>query len=100
MASTKSFDINASDFEEFRFQLPRRTRIRLLMIATEPVSVFIFDSKQMHDYERGKLQSFHSTEGWRRRSELDERLYLDEGTWHLVIEGYSYRSKGKIQISP
>jgi hypothetical protein len=70
------------------------------MIATEPVNLCVLDNDEMYEYEKGDRKTYTVTWSSPRSSSLDETFSLGPGTWHLVVEGWMKKSKGKILIRP
>ena len=100
MASTRTFEVTPSQYEVFRFSLPRRTTVNINMIATEPVNIVVLDSDEMYEYEHGELSTHDVTEVWNGRVQLSKSIRLSEGTWYLIVEGHKAKSTGKILLSP
>ncbi|SRR5579862_3149102 len=100
MASYREFKVTPSQYEVFRFSLPRRTAVNIDMIATKPVNLVVLGREEMQEYEHGQLASHSFTRVWNGRRSLNEQVDLDEGTWYLIVEGHKAKSVGTIRLSP
>lgn len=93
-----SFQITPSQYGLFRFTITRPTTLRVRMIATAPVKVLLLDSDGRAEYESGAHREPSYTVAWGRRSDLDETVNVDPGTWYLAVEGSTEPSKGRIEV--
>jgi hypothetical protein len=96
--AVRKFEITPSQYQLFRFNVGKPTTLQLRMIATAPVNVMLLDDEDRGKYESGKAATHPYTAAWGRRSELEESVKVEAGTWYLVIEGSSEPSTGRIEI--
>ncbi len=47
------FEVRPSEYELFRFTVPRSTTLSVRMMATDPVNVVLLDADDRMDYEGG-----------------------------------------------
>jgi hypothetical protein len=65
------------------------------MIASEPVNLFVLDSDEKSVYESGgEFSAF----AWRRKSHLEEQVFVEPGTWYIIVEGRDAPSTGRIWV--
>jgi hypothetical protein len=95
--AVRSFKITPNQYQLFRFSVARPATLHLRMIATAPVNVLLLDSEDRAEYESGKDTHSYAA-AWGRRSELEETVKVQPGTWYLVVEGSTEPSKGRIEI--
>lgn len=68
------------------------------MIATAPVNLILLDSEERADYENRTSSTHSYTAAWGRRSDLEESVKVDPGTWYLIVEGSTEPSSGRIEV--
>ena len=97
--AVRTFNITASQYQLFRFNVARPTTLHIRMIATAPVNVLLLDKEDRAEYESASATETHTyTAAWGRRSELEEVVKVEPGTWYLALEGGTEPSKGRIEI--
>lgn len=97
-ASVRKFDITPSQYELFRFRVARPMTLNIQLIATAPVNLLVLNDEEKAEYERGKNATHTYKAAWGRRSDLDEAVKVDPGTWYLVVEGSTEPSRGHIIV--
>jgi hypothetical protein len=97
--AVRRFSINPNQYELFRFIIERPTTLQVRMIATAPVNLLLLDSEQRAQYENGNRASHEYTVAWPRKSDLDQAVKVESGTWYLVVEGSTDSSEGRIWVS-
>jgi hypothetical protein len=97
-ASVRNFQITPTQYQLFKFTVVRPTRLYIRMMATSPVNLVLLDSDQRAEYENGQEDTHPYTTAWGRRSDLEEEVDVDSGTWYLVVEGGTEPSKGRVEV--
>lgn len=97
-AAVRKFELTSSQYELFRFTVVRPTRLRVRVIATAPVNVVLLDSEDRAQYESKNRETHTYHAAWGRKSELDESVKVDPGTWYLAVEGSTEPSRGRVEI--
>lgn len=100
MSSGRSlkFDIDADEYQVFRFTLRRPARVRIRIVASEPVNVLLLDRDERLDYESQHDDELIFTAQWRCRDNLEVTQTVDAGQWAIVIEGDESPSVGIIDV--
>jgi hypothetical protein len=97
--TVRRFEITPSQYELFRFRVARPATLNIQLIATAPVNLLLLSTEDKADYEKGKSTTHSYTASWGRRSDLDETVKVDPGTWYLAVEGTTESSRGRINVS-
>jgi hypothetical protein len=97
-AAVRSFEITPSQYQLFKFTITRPTRLRVRLVATAPVNVVLLDPDDRAQYERSSRETHTYHAAWGRKSELDETVKVDPGTWYLAVEGSTEPSKGRVEV--
>jgi len=96
-ASIRKFEVNPSQYELFRFTVPRPTTLYVRMMATDPVDVLLLDADDRADYESGNPRHSYRN-AWGRRIDLDEDVEVYPGTWYIAIQGRDEFSRGRLEV--
>jgi hypothetical protein len=96
-ATVRRFEVMPSQYELFRFSVPRSTTLSLRMVATDPVNVVLLDADDRADYESGNPRYTYQN-AWGRRSYLEDAIEVPPGTWYIAIEGREQASKGRLEV--
>jgi hypothetical protein len=97
--TVRRFEITPSQYELFRFKVDHPATLNIQLIATAPVNLVLLSTEDKADYENGKSATHSYTASWGRRSDLDETVKVDPGTWYLAVEGSTEASRGRIKVS-
>ena len=96
--AVREFRITPSQYELFRFVVERPARLHIRMMATSPVNLVLLDSEDRAEYESGRGDTHSYAAAWGRRSDLEESVKVDPGTWYLAVEGSTEPSRGRIEL--
>lgn|SRR5262249_18735128 len=97
--SVREFEITQSQYELFRFWIERPTTLNIELIATAPVNLLLLNTEEKNEYEKGKSVTHTYTAAWGRKKDLQAQVKVEPGTWYLVVEGSTERSRGRIKVS-
>ncbi|HEY3135818.1 MAG TPA: hypothetical protein VGL29_07190 [Blastocatellia bacterium] len=97
--SVRRFEITPSQYELFRFSVPYPTTLNIQLFATAPVNLVLLDADDKTEYENGKSTTHSYAASWGRRTDLNETIKVDPGTWYLAVEGSTESSAGRIKVS-
>jgi|SRR5205809_6197324 len=97
-AEVRKFEVTPSQYELFRFTITRPAKLRVRLIATAPVNVVLLDPDDRVQYESRNHETHSYHAAWGRKSELDETVKVDPGTWYLAVEGSTQPSRGRVEI--
>lgn len=90
------FEITPTQYQSFRFRVAGRTTVKILLIATAPVTLLLQRTYKAEHEE--KMNSFSDARSWPSRKSVDEDLELDPGTWYLAVEAVDEPSRGLIKV--
>ncbi len=96
-ASVRKFEVMPSQYELFRFTVPRSTTLYVRMMATDPVDVVLLDADDLADYKSGNPRHSYQ-KAWGRRNDLEDDIEVLPGTWYIAIEGREHPSKGRLEV--
>ena len=98
MIAERKFQVTASQYELFRFNVTRPTLLHIRMLATAPVNLVLLNSEDRAGYEQGQNLTHSYAASWPRKSDLETDIKVDPGTWYLAVEGSTEPSHGRIQV--
>ncbi len=96
--STRYFRIGPSQYQVFRFTLPRPRPVRITLSAEAPVNVLLLTGSELAEYSDGTAVTHPYGGAWGKRRELDAVAKLGPGTWYVVVEGSTEPSSGRLEI--
>jgi hypothetical protein len=95
--SKRRFEVNPTEYELFRFTVPRSAILNVRLLATEPVNVLLLDQHDLENYKSGNHRHSYS-KAWGRRTDLDDEIEVEPGTWYITIEGREQPSTGRLEV--
>jgi hypothetical protein len=95
----RAFSVRADEYDEFRIRVERRSSMRVRLFATAAVTLSLLDGDDHRELGDPDATSFSTTAAWNRKVEVDENVWVDPGSWWLVVEGNAAPSAGVILCS-
>lgn len=92
----REFQVNPNQYQLFRFSVSGPATLYINMIATAAVDVILLDRDDKAQYETGNEYTY--TRSWGRRTSIDDAVYVDPGTWYIVVEGRDEPSRGRLKV--